>query len=777
MPVASASAAGIRISRRLRSLARSVWRLSSTWTALPTTSSSKAHARSRRVPTVVRVVCIAVFLVLTVSLCLPRLRRSSRFAPHPDELTLAPGFDPPSVASPANPLSADRPFRLILVIPAFTGLPPLPNPAYSAPSTLDVPPESKLYSERALSLLVSSLAQAHYDNEPVALSLVLAPEANATAYEARYVQCTEFVWPHGEKTLHNATTGGLFELGVSSWSPARGDTEKVLIIDASRALPFVPQFYRYLKSVRRRYMHSAADIAGFTLEPVLMRRPESVLGRSTGGYTSAFVGEGEDGDEVFLYQNLPFVAAFSPVDSEVWRAFQRWFAAHRAEWFLWPTVVGAKDKKDSAWGHYRGTSRAHWTLWFSRFCAEYNIYTVYPRSHRPEPLPPVGRASALPPLSRFSFEGKKVETNEQISAANLDKIIELGRRQGGSVSLTVVNSAFVETARSWICNVDVAEIRPPGVVWITTDDTAYDALREVSNAQTVRMTEFRGGQARAGTSYGTPGYWLLMLERTQLISAILERGIGVFAFETDQIWLRDPVPFVQRLIHSGDEVDVVGTLDSRHEIGGNFLFLNPTLATRRVWREVCRRFEKAYKASKMEGHTSRFRRYMENDQSTLTKLIFFDEQFKSRNPVVFRALDTELFVDGRWYDSKSKEYTSARSQSPIVVNNNFLVGIENKKKRASEHGHWFVKSDGKTCDNLLVKRAVRDNEQRAPDGNGVGISSADKSDEYKTTRGTSSKSEGDDDALSSVHAARMEGADVEAGLDAAMMAIGKELAT
>lgn len=697
---------------------------------------------------------------------------------HPDELPLAPGFDAPSVASAANLLSADRPFRLILVIPAFTGLPPPPNPAYSAPSTLDVPAESKLYSARALSLLVSSLVHAHYDNEPVALTLVLAPEGNTTAFEVRYAQCQDVVWPHGEKILQNATTGGLFELGVSSWSPARGNSEKVLIVDASRALPFVPQFYRYLKSVRRRYLRSAADIAGFTLEPVLIRRPASVLGRSTGGYTSAFVGEGEAGDEVFLYQNLPFVAAFSPVDSEVWRAFQRWFAAHRAEWFLWPTVVGAKDKADAAWGHYRGTARAHWTLWFSRFCAEYDIYTVYPRRHRPEPLPPVGRASALPPLSRFSFEGRKVEQKQQISAANLDRIIELGRRQGGSVSLTVVNSAFVETARSWICNVDAAGIRPPGVVWITTDDTAYEALREVSNSQTVRMTEFRGGQARAGTSYGTPGYWLLMLERTLLIRAILERGIGVFAFETDQIWLRDPVPFVQRLIHSGDEVDVVGTLDSRHEIGGNFLYLNPTLSTRRVWREVCRRFERAYKGSKMEGHSARVRRYMENDQSTLTKLIFFDEKFKTRNPVVFRALDTELFVDGRWYDKKSKKYLSARSRSPIVINNNFLIGIDNKKKRATEHGHWFLKSDGKTCDELLVRRAVRDNEQRAPEGTGLGIASIlDSDDDPSVTDGQISKSEGNDKSLAHVRAARMEGADVEAGLDAAMMAIGKELAT
>lgn len=771
------SAAFARPSRAFRAFSRQISRFTTGY--LPFTSTTKpislSHQRLRSFLRFVLFLTLAIFALL---LLLPFVFHVPA-TPPPRPLPHV--FEPPPLpdSTTHSLITPNTPFRIILLVPPYTNL---PIPRYSTDVPLDNPSNPDYishYSPTSLLSLLSSLVSAHYDNEPITLDLLLSPDRNATAFTARHSLCASLSWPHGSKLIRNATTGGLFELAITAWNPTKSDPEKILLVDASRAQPFSPQFYRYLKSVRRRYLPTAADIAGFTLDPVLIRRPASVLGQPTSELVSApLPPPATVGDDVFLYQNLPFVPAFSPVNSDVWRAFQRWFAAHRSEWFLWPTVVGAKDKGDEAWGRYRGNLRAHWTLWFSRFCAEYAVYNVYPRKTRPEPLPPVGRMSSLPPLMRVDFGGRNVERSQEIEDENLERIIELGRRQGGSVSLTVVNKAFLETARSWICNVDVASIRPPGVVWITTDDEAYEGLRGVKGSQTVQMKEFRGGRAQTGTSYGTPGYWLLMLERTQLIRAILDRGVGVFLFETDQVWLRDPVPFVKRLVHSGDEVDVVGTMDTRHEIGGNFLYLNPTLSTRRVWGEVYRRFAKAYKDNRMEGHTSRYRRYMENDQSTLTKLIFFDEKFKSRNPVVFRALDTELFVDGRWYDLESKKYTSRRSRSPIVINNNFLIGIDKKKKRAQEHGHWFVSDNGQTCETDRVKRAVRDNELRAPLEDGQGGHGLEDPERHQLSlESKENTTAGNDESLTEVQSALVEGADLEAGLDEAMKAIGKEYTT
>lgn len=750
MPVASVT--GTRILRACRGISRSAVRALSAY-ELPLSAAQSAGGakRTQRFRAALPALCrvLALFGVLFLGAVLVSFvsrEPSSATSARPlfegsDQQPIDPGYEgrtsyASAMGGEAAVFGPETGCRVVLVIPPITNKPPPSNPSLTLPPEFEVAPEARVYSLRALQLLLGSLLDAFYDNERVTLQLVLAPEANRTAFEERYMLCNEIAWTHGPKLVHNATTGGLYELGVGAWSPPRGDTQKVLIVDASRSSPLAPQYYRYLKSVRRRYLHSAADIAGFALEPVLVRYQSSLLG-SVLGYKSEAILPKKGEDEVFLYHNLPLVSAFSPIDAEVWRTFQRWFAAHRSEWFLWPTVIGAKDKNDPSWSEYHGTARAHWTLWFSRFCAEYDMYSVYPRRHRPEPLPPLGRASASAPLTRFNFQGKPVAEKPGIQGANLERIIDLGIRQGGSISMTVVNEAFLETAHSWICNVDTAGIRPPGVVWIATDDVSYESLRKVRGTETIRMTEFRGGQAHTGTSYGTPGYWLLMLERSHLIRAILERGIGVFAFETDQVWLRNPVPFVERLVHSGDEVDLVGTLDTRHEIGGNFLFFNPTLATRRLWREVCRRFEKAYYAHRMDRHTAKYNRYMENDQSTMTKLVFFDEAFKAKNPVVFRALDTDQFVDGRWYDQDRKFYSAARAQSPIMINNNFLVGIDKKQKRAQAHGHWFRKSG--VCDDGAVRRAIDTNNARA----------------NATAEGVA-------------------GMDIEAGLDAALRGVARE---
>lgn len=612
------------------------------------------------------------------------------------------------------------------------------------------------YTVNTLLRLLNSLREARYGNNTVNLHIILSPHASSTSFDAGYAIVQTFGWPHGLRTITNATVGGPYDGLVSAWQPARGERCTSVLVEALEAEPFEEGWFDYLRSVQKLY-GNMADVGAFALQPAKL----------PGGKLLPGVREGQE-EHLIFYEGVPGLSKLALVSSDVWRSFSRWFVAQRGEWFLWPVVVGAKDKKDSAWDQFHGTTRAHWTHWFSRFCALHGLYTVYPRQlPLPIILPDNLNANGGMTVLKLKLDGS-LENNighsgheEGVDAEAINAIVALGRNYGGVVSMTVVNQAFLETARSWVCNVDTAGIRPPGVVWIATDDEAYDGLKNVRGSYAVRMRGMKGGVS--GTAYGTPGYWLLMLERTRLIRDVLDNGVAVFAFETDQVWLRDPLPFVMRIVRSGDEVDIVGTLDTRHEIGGNFLFLNPTLATRRVWREVFKRFSKAYHGSRMDRRSSKSHKYIENDQSTLTKLVLFDTSFKAGNPVVFRALDTDLFVDGRWYGSeRGKYYKANKSRSPILLNNNFLIGIENKKQRLMKVGHWFVTQNG-TCDGQAVRNAIAENERQAEIFMKNEI-------EFGLTRESRNQS-------SETVARRIEGSDFESGMDAAIAAVAKELSS
>lgn len=648
----------------------------------------------------------------------------------------------------------------------FDAVQPLPN-HYEMPHVelrvLVTPFTAKLtssgtaesYTANSLLKLLESLRGARYSNNTVNLHLLLFPHTSSKSFDVAYAIVQAFEWPHGLRTITNATAKGPYDGLVSAWQPAQGERSTTVFVEASEAEPFDIAWFDYLRSVQKVYGR-VADVGAFALQPVKL---------PTGNDLPA-VRDGQD-EHVIFYEGAMGLPTLALVSSDVWRSFTRWFVAQRSEWFLWPIIVGAKDKKDPSWDHFRGNTRAHWTHWFSRFCALHGLYTVYPRRLPfPITLPDDVNKRQGRTVLRLRFDGSiansgNIDNGKEVDVEAIKAIVAHGMDHGGVVSLTVVNHAFLETARSWVCNVDTAGIRPPGVVWIATDDEAYSGLKDVSGSYAVRMRSMKGGVS--GTKYGTPGYWLLMLERTLLIRGLLDNGVTVFAFETDQVWLRDPLPFVRRIVYSGDEVDIVGTLDTRHEIGGNFLFLIPTLATKRVWGEVCKRFSMAYHGTRMYKRSSKSYKYIENDQSTLTKLVLFDTKFKAENPVVFRALDTDLFVDGRWYRSDhGKYYKSEKSRSPILLNNNFLIGIENKKQRLIEAGHWFVSKDG-SCDRQVVRKAIAENERRADElmknelEFSVGRESVNGSVE---TRGR-----------------HIEGLDVEAGTEAAVAAIAKELSS
>ncbi|EKX32903.1 hypothetical protein GUITHDRAFT_120890 [Guillardia theta CCMP2712] len=88
--------------------------------------------------------------------------------------------------------------------------------------------------------------------------------------------------------------------------------------------------------------------------------------------------------------------------------------------------------------------------------------------------------------------------------------------------------------------------------------------------------------------------------------------------------------------------------------------------------------------------------YLESEQVILTRLIK-SRTFGLKHAVFPRC----MFVNGQWYDGgvvnnfkgKRAECEGSGGVLPLMIQNNWIVGIENKVRRAKRWGHWFVRNE------------------------------------------------------------------------------------
>lgn len=541
-------------------------------------------------------------------------------------------------------------------------------------------PVAKADDLSALQSMFLSLSSANYP-EPTNLRVLLARD-----YDDRHrrllnaVHHATVTWKHGTVDVSTLSSPEVCSLILDAWNPTRKANETCVIIDAYSALrvhvpvSFNPHWFSWIRKQRALYAGDA-DIAA--LSPFVHPGNVSIQSRNHASHP-------------YLYANALGAHVLAPMNAESWLFFLRWFSAHRSEWFLWPTHSGAMESAPPP---------VHWAAWYTRFLAEHQLFVLYGNVSN------TGNAeSHANNMSRFAFDGSIVREDElgRANDAELEEIVKTAQEGDGSVSITIVTKPYLETARSFICNVQAGGFMPKSLVWITTDEETYDTLRLIKGTHAVLMRNFYGGRYETGTAFLQPGYWLLMLERTRLIRDLVLRNVAVFLFETDQVWLRDPAPYIH--LHPGDgtDVDLIGTFDSKHMIAGNFLYVNPTYVSKTLWREIARRFSVSYHRAGMHqqrNHRSGYQGTIENDQSILTHLVLHDTMFKVALGITFRALDSNLFVDGRWYQSHRKA-----ANSPVVINNNYIIGIPAKISRAKTFGHWFW--NGHQCNTTAALHAI-----------------------------------------------------------------------
>lgn len=270
--------------------------------------------------------------------------------------------------------------------------------------------------------------------------------------------------------------------------------------------------------------------------------------------------------------------------------------------------------------------------------------------------------------------GRTTHAQWETSYDTAGKIVLLDRRiqQSKTKAYTVVqflNTGFLEMTKSWICNVKKFNILPD-TVFIATDQKAYDGLRAFDTSLKVRFVPY---SAPDSMSYGHSDYYKYMLFRTRQMIKMMQKETNIFLTEADAVWLKDPLP---RILSK--KADIVTVNDARkgtkRQMSGGFQFIHPTAVNKRLFRALEKELSQSLKNKHGEMGN------LGSDQIILNKLIH-----EHRAKVVW--LSSDEFVAGWWYESK-------HTDTPYIIQNNWIVGNEAKIKRAKQYNHWYLNDTG-----------------------------------------------------------------------------------
>lgn len=596
-------------------------------------------------------------------------------------------------------------------------------------------------------------------------------------------------WPHGEKTLiaHRKEPNW-----AAVWQSSRGTAnETLLFVDASTAKSISPAFYTWLKRTRQAVRRGmTANVGVISLDSLVIpdgvpAADRAVILEQFFPATAAF-SPTQDVWITFLKWHAmhskhlfshPFLdrdlnlGGYDMLDALRVDAIRAWFAQFLAlyhERVVHPVLPEKQTllvrRAGTTGGRTSGTGVGHLVHIDPQSELDANLFEATLKDTAVPEQPVLVKANGVVTNADANFgvmEGRVAgRTRSAVIEDLLDKeavtkyksvlrrIAEFARSRGtSSVSFTLTTGAFLETTLSWLCNVAVLEIAPPAMVFVTSEEKVAEALSEfMSKHPTLGQGTLiiaMEGAVKAITEaespdkslqYATAGYWMLMLQRTFLLRDLLDHGVSILHFETDQIWLSDPMPYIEHelqfergsdcVVEDYRYPDMVVTR-SRHEVAGNFFYLRPTVSTRQLMSTLVDRFYLSHKTS-VESFFTRWRKRFSiaNDQTLLTALVLQRDWLHRRSfpNVKYKELNAELFVDGRWFwdfeDSngrrveKRKHYTSESSLYPVILNNNYIVGVETKKARAQRFGFWFVKQSGEEggewrCDDEAVRQAGR----------------------------------------------------------------------
>lgn len=254
--------------------------------------------------------------------------------------------------------------------------------------------------------------------------------------------------------------------------------------------------------------------------------------------------------------------------------------------------------------------------------------------------------------------------------------------QFGFIFVMFVDNAFLEMTLNWLCHAPTNVIQK--TAFFTPSGSQTNSLVELGAIHVFSIGNASRKSASAA-SYGQKYYYELINERGKAIQELLRANLNVWLIESDSTWFADP-SFVLRQYENFDII--LGQDGALHEEipEAGFIFLNNTRRTRLLWRMTIE-WQARQLNTLVDGEVGD----LGNEMLQLPNLLKDTECKWTFFPV-------KHFVSGKWY----LDWELRSNSDPIVIQNNWLIGVEKKISRAKSWGHWYLQpEDGKSCTRRL----------------------------------------------------------------------------
>ena len=139
--------------------------------------------------------------------------------------------------------------------------------------------------------------------------------------------------------------------------------------------------------------------------------------------------------------------------------------------------------------------------------------------------------------------------------------------------------------KHWICNVRRFGVVLSVVVFVATDEEAYQQIREFDPDLNVLYLPFVRPKNTKPLEYGQIAYYELMSFRTRLLSKILSNDIAFMIVGSDAVWNSDVLQDIADLQLEWNSFDMLSDSDdpNSNRTRGGFQLERPTQRSKTIW--------------------------------------------------------------------------------------------------------------------------------------------------------------------------------------------------